>query len=106
MIQPRIGSTIVSTALPRIVTELSGEGYTWIAASYLLAAAAMTPLSGKICDSFGAKYAVFSGIFIFLLGSGLAGGSQTMNWLIATRAVQVRCLLSSKLPTTDRHDIA
>ncbi len=48
----------------------------------------MVPLAGKLSDQFGRKGFLLSGIALFLLGSGLAGASQTMDQLILFRAIQ------------------
>lgn len=84
-----LDNLIVTPALPRIASSLHGfDHYTWVVTAYLLAATAAIPLSGKLSDQFGRKGFLLSGIIVFLLGSGLAGASQTMNQLIIFRAIQ------------------
>ncbi|GHO85536.1 MFS transporter [Dictyobacter formicarum] len=84
-----LDNLIVTPAMPRIASSLHGFGsYTWVVAAYLLAATAVVPLAGKLSDQFGRKGFLLSGIVIFLLGSGLAGVSQTMDQLIFFRAIQ------------------
>src|SRR5260370_17331422 len=48
----------------------------------------MIRTGGKLSDQFGRKWFLTGGTVIFLAGSGLAGASQTMNELIAFRAMQ------------------
>src|SRR4029079_16751051 len=55
---------------------------------YLLASTASTPLYGKLGDLYGRKLLFQVAITIFLVGSVLAGLSQTMIALIAFRFVQ------------------
>jgi MFS family permease len=75
-----LDNLIVTPALPRIVSSLQGfDSYTWVVTAYLLAATAVVPLAGKLSDQFGRKGFLLSGIALFLLGSGLAGASQTME---------------------------
>ncbi len=89
MLLAALDQTIVSTALPRIATELNGlNKLSWVATAYLLTSAVTTPLYGKISDMFGRKRIFQFAILIFLLGSILCGASQTMNQLVIARALQ------------------
>jgi EmrB/QacA subfamily drug resistance transporter len=89
MLLAALDQTIVSTALPRIASDLHGlSKYSWVATSYLLTSAVATPLYGKISDMFGRKKILQSAIIIFLVGSALCGVSQTMNQLIFFRGLQ------------------
>jgi EmrB/QacA subfamily drug resistance transporter len=89
MLLAALDQTIVSTALPRIATELHGlNRLSWVATAYLLTSAITTPIYGKISDLFGRKKIFQSAIVIFLVGSVLCGISQSMGQLIAARALQ------------------
>jgi EmrB/QacA subfamily drug resistance transporter len=85
-----LSSTVVSTSLPRIVSDLGGtqSGYTWVVTSTLLALTVSTPIWGKLADLFDRKVLVQTGLGIFVVGSVLAGLSTSMAWLIACRAIQ------------------
>lgn len=85
-----LSSTIVSNALPRIVADLHGSqsGYTWVVVATLLTMTASTPIWGKLADQFDKKLLVQIGLSIFVIGSAIAGLSQSMGMLIAARAVQ------------------
>ena len=84
-----LDQTIVSTALKTIVIDLHGlNEYTWVVTAYLLTSTASTPLYGKISDLYGRRVVFQFAILTFLLGSLLAGLSQNMAQLIATRALQ------------------
>jgi EmrB/QacA subfamily drug resistance transporter len=89
MLLAALDQTIVSTALPTIVSDLGGlEHLSWVVTAYLLAATAATPLWGKLGDQYGRKRLFQTAIGIFLVGSALCGVAQSMPELIAFRAVQ------------------
>ncbi|MGZ6214508.1 MAG: MDR family MFS transporter, partial [Candidatus Limnocylindria bacterium] len=89
MLLSAIDQTIVGTAMPRIVADLNGvEHYSWVVTGYLIASTTCVPIFGKLSDIFGRKWLYMAGIAIFLLGSMLAGLSQSMAQLIAFRALQ------------------
>ncbi len=84
-----LDQTIVSTAMPRIVTDLGGfDRFTWITTAYLVASTTFVPIVGRLSDLYGRKSFFLGGIIIFLVGSVLAGSSQTMDQLIGFRALQ------------------
>ncbi|TMW72832.1 MDR family MFS transporter [Alteribacter natronophilus] len=81
--------TVISTAMPSITQDLGGlDLISWVFAIYLLTYAVMTPIFGKLADLFGRKKIFITGTILFLTGSALCGFSQTMEQLIAFRAVQ------------------
>ncbi len=89
MLLAALDQTIVSTALPTIVSDLGGlEHLSWVVTAYLLASTAATPLWGKLGDQYGRKRLFQIAIVIFLVGSALCGMAQDMAQLIAFRAVQ------------------
>jgi EmrB/QacA subfamily drug resistance transporter len=89
MLLAALDSTIVSTALPTIVSELGGlEHLAWVVTAYLLAQTIVTPIYGKLGDLYGRKIVLQSAIVLFLIGSALCGLSHTMTQLIAFRAIQ------------------
>ncbi|MEU8122028.1 MDR family MFS transporter [Spirillospora sp. NPDC049024] len=89
MLLAALDQTIVSTALPTIVSELGGLNHlSWVVTAYLLSATASTPLWGKLGDQYGRKRLFQASIVIFLIGSALCGLSQNMTGLIVFRALQ------------------
>ncbi|MFI1012745.1 DHA2 family efflux MFS transporter permease subunit [Streptomyces sp. NPDC020965] len=89
MLLAALDQTIVSTALPTIVSELGGlEHLSWVVTAYLLASTAATPLWGKLGDQYGRKKLFQTAIVIFLIGSALCGVAQNMPQLIGFRALQ------------------
>ncbi|AKJ13467.1 DSBA oxidoreductase [Streptomyces incarnatus] len=84
-----LDQTIVSTALPTIVSDLGGlEHLSWVVTAYLLASTAATPLWGKLGDQYGRKRLFQTAIVIFLIGSALCGMARNMPELIGFRALQ------------------
>lgn len=84
-----LGQTIVSTALPTIVTELGGlEHLTWVVIAYLLSSTVVAPIYGKLGDLYGRKIVLQAAIVIFLIGAGLSAFANSMNFLIFARTVQ------------------
>ncbi len=85
-----LSSTIVSNALPHIVSDLGGtqSSYTWVVTSTLLAMTASTPLWGKLADLYDKKLLIQTALLIFVTGSVLAGFSHGTGLLIAMRAIQ------------------
>ncbi|MEV5319093.1 MFS transporter [Streptomyces sp. NPDC052687] len=79
----------VATALPRIVGELHGlDRMSWAITAYLLTATVGLPVYGKLGDLLGRKGVFQFALAVFVAGSALAGRAQTMDQLIAFRAVQ------------------
>jgi EmrB/QacA subfamily drug resistance transporter len=89
LILAMLDQTVVSTALPRIVGDLGGVTHlSWVVTAYILASTITTPLYGKLGDQYGRKRWLIVAIVVFLIGSALSGLSQSMDQLIAFRAVQ------------------
>ncbi|WP_202805987.1 MFS transporter [Actinopolymorpha alba] len=85
-----LSSTVVSTALPRIVSELGGSqsAFTWVVTASLLSMTVSTPIWGKFADLFSRKLLVQVALIVFVVGSALAGLSQSTGPLIAFRVLQ------------------
>ncbi|MED1203309.1 MDR family MFS transporter [Heyndrickxia acidicola] len=84
-----IEGTIVSTAMPTIISDLRGiELMNWVFSIYLLTSAVTVPVFGKLADLFGRKHVFLIGTIVFLIGSALCGLAHTMEQLILFRAIQ------------------
>ncbi|MEU5718302.1 MFS transporter [Streptomyces sp. NPDC020403] len=85
-----LSSTVVSNALPEIISDLGGgqSAYTWVVTASLLAMTATTPLWGKLADLFSKKLLVQIALVIYVAGSVVAGLSTSSGMLIACRVVQ------------------
>ncbi|MEV4542435.1 MDR family MFS transporter [Micromonospora echinaurantiaca] len=85
-----LSGTVVSNALPRIITELGGgqSAYTWVVTAALLATTATTPIWGKLADLTNKKVLVQVALLIYVVSSVLAGLAQDTGQLIACRVLQ------------------
>jgi EmrB/QacA subfamily drug resistance transporter len=84
-----LDQTIIATALPTIGRELGDlEHLSWIVTVYLLTSTAVTPLYGKLSDSYGRRSIMLIGIVVFIIGSIACALAPTMVMLILARGLQ------------------
>jgi EmrB/QacA subfamily drug resistance transporter len=85
-----LDGTVINTALPNISTELSAttSELQWVVDSYILVLAGLLLLGGTMGDRFGRKRWMNIGLLLFVAGSVLGGFSNSIETLIAARAVQ------------------
>ncbi|MFI5889536.1 MDR family MFS transporter [Actinoplanes sp. NPDC051513] len=89
MLLAALDSTIVSTALPTIVSDLGGAGHlSWVVTAYLLAETISAALAGKFGDLFGRKFLFQLSAAIFVLGSFFCGLAHNMLTLVLMRGLQ------------------
>ncbi len=89
MMLAAMDSTIVSTAIPHIVSELGGfTKFSWVFSIYLLSQTVTIPLYGKLTDLFGRKKILIFGINVFLIGSAASAASWNIESLILFRGMQ------------------
>ena len=82
-------STVVSTAMPRVVASLGGLAiYSWVFSGFLLTSTVTMPLWGRLSDLLGRRRVFLGGLTIFLVGSALSGLAQDMTQLIVFRMLQ------------------
>jgi EmrB/QacA subfamily drug resistance transporter len=82
-------STVVATAMPTVIASLGGiRIYSWTFSAFLLTSTVSMPIWGRLADHLGRRPAYLIGLAVFLVGSALAGLSQSMGQLIAFRALQ------------------
>ena len=82
-------ATVVSTAMPTVVGHLGGlDQYSWVFSAYLLTSTASVPLWGRLSDLYGRRPVYLAAIALFVVGSMLAGISQSMLQLVIFRALQ------------------
>ena len=83
---------ITAVALPAIVVDLGSwtelRHASWIINAYLLVYVGTMPLAGRLADVWGVRRLFLGALVAFTLGSLLAGMAQTLDQLIAARAVQ------------------
>ncbi|KAI0856098.1 MFS general substrate transporter [Xylaria cubensis] len=89
-ISTSLESTIVPTALPTIVQTVGDIGgrYTWIGNAFFIASAVPQPSIGQLADVFGRRWPLIISTALFALGSGIAGGANNADMLIAGRTLQ------------------
>ncbi|MBW7909249.1 MAG: MFS transporter [Kiritimatiellae bacterium] len=89
MMLAAMDSTIVSTSIPEIVSELGGFAkFSWVFSAYLLAQTITISLYGKLADIYGRKKIMVVGVTIFLFGSAACASSWNIDSLIFFRVVQ------------------
>jgi len=110
---PFMGSA-VNIALPSIASEfhLSAIALSWVATSFLLAAAVFIVPFGRLADIYGRRKLFILGLFIFTLSCLAIGLSPSGTWLIIARVFQgigsailsgtAMAILSSVYPANER----
>lgn len=89
MLPAVLDQTILATALPTIAGDLGRlTDVSWIVTAYVVAAAATTPLWGKLGDRHGRKRMIEIALLLFLSASAACGLAQDVTVLIGARAVQ------------------
>ncbi|MFC5147592.1 MFS transporter [Streptomyces aureoversilis] len=87
-----LDQNIVSAVTVPIVRDLDPahgiDRVPWLISAFALASTAVLPLYGKLCDTHGARRVFLGAVAAFLAGSVLCGAAQSMEQLIAFRAVQ------------------
>ena len=89
MLPAVLDQTILATALPVVAGELGTvTDVTWIVTAYVVAAAASTPLWGKLGDRWGRKRLLEVALATFLGGSAACGLAPNLSALVAARTLQ------------------
>src|SRR5437588_3806164 len=89
MLPAVLDQTILATALPVIARSLGRvSDVSWVVSAYVVAAAATTPLWGKLGDRYGRKRLLEIALVWFVGASALCGAAQNIAQLVAFRAVQ------------------
>src|ERR671930_284459 len=85
-----LDNTVVNVALPTLERffKVDLHQIQWVVTGYMLAQAAVIPLSGWMGDRFGAKRLYLISISLFALGSALCAVAPTSTMLIAFRVLQ------------------
>src|SRR5215212_2453038 len=78
MFMAAVDQTLLATATPAIAAQLGGlRDTSWIAVGYLLAAATMTPVYGRLGDRVGRRNVLLAALAVFTAGSLACGFAQT-----------------------------
>src|SRR4051794_3032437 len=85
-----LDTTIVNVALDTLSKDLhtSLDGIQWVVTGYMLALAAVIPVTGWAAARFGAKRLYIISLILFTLGSALCGLAWSAESLIAARVLQ------------------
>jgi len=85
-----MGTTIVTMALPRIVSALgfSTTGLLWVVNLYGLIFGGLLLSGGRVGDILGRRRVLIFGLVLFSAASLLGGVAQDKVWLLAARAAQ------------------
>ncbi|HKA38947.1 MAG TPA: MFS transporter [Burkholderiales bacterium] len=89
MFMAAVDQTLLATATPAIAESLGGlRDTSWIMVAYLLAAAVIAPVYGRLGDSRGRRNMLLVAISVFALGSAACGLAQSLPQLVAGRVLQ------------------
>jgi EmrB/QacA subfamily drug resistance transporter len=89
MLPAVLDQTMLATGLPVIAGDLGRvTDVSWVVTAYVVAAAAATPLWGKLGDRLGRKGMLELALALFVAASALCGAAQDITQLILLRLVQ------------------
>ncbi|PVH93062.1 putative efflux pump antibiotic resistance protein [Periconia macrospinosa] len=89
MLLVAIDFNILVTAVPTIASDFQEyNNSAWLATGYLISLALVLPIYAKLGSIVGNGVMFNIATVLFILGSGLCGGSKSMKMLIASRIVQ------------------
>jgi MFS family permease len=82
--------TMLLPAIPEIMQDFSISYGTaaWIFSSYLIVAAVMTPIAGKISDLYGKKMILLVLLTMYAAGIAAGGFADNISFLLASRIIQ------------------
>jgi EmrB/QacA subfamily drug resistance transporter len=85
-----LDATIVNVALPTFgrVFESTLQSLQWIITGYMLASAAVIPVSGWLSDRYGSKRVYLTALVLFTAGSALCAAATTAPMLTFFRVLQ------------------
>ena len=89
MFMAAVDQTLLATATPVIAASLGGlRDTSWIAVAYLLAAATIVPVYGRLGDARGRRNMLLVALSVFAIGSLACGLAQSLPQLVAARVLQ------------------
>jgi MFS family permease len=82
--------TMLLPAIPEIIQDfnISYGTAAWIFSAYLIVAAVMTPVAGRLSDLYGKKKVLLILLTIYIAGLGAGGVADNISFLLATRIIQ------------------
>ena len=82
--------TMLLPAIPEIIQDfnISYGTAAWIFSAYLIVAAVMTPVAGRLSDLYGKKKVLLTLLAIYIAGLTAGGFADNITFLLATRIIQ------------------
>jgi MFS family permease len=82
--------TMLLPAIPEIIQDfnISYGTAAWIFSAYLIVAAVMTPVAGRLSDLYGKKKVLLILLTIYIAGLTAGGFADNISFLLATRIIQ------------------
>ncbi|HEX5905233.1 MAG TPA: MFS transporter, partial [Candidatus Nitrosocosmicus sp.] len=82
--------TMLLPAIPDIITEfnISYGTAAWIFSAYLIVAAVMTPIAGRLSDLYGKKKILLSMLGVYIVGLIVGGFADNIVLLLVSRIIQ------------------
>ena len=82
--------TMLLPAIPEIIQDfdISYGTAAWIFSAYLIVAAVMTPVAGRLSDLYGKKKVLLTLLAIYIAGLTAGGFADNISFLLATRIIQ------------------
>src|ERR687895_1358940 len=82
--------TMLLPAIPEIIQDFNIPYGTaaWIFSAYLIVAAVMTPIAGRLSDLYGKKKVLLILLTIYIAGLTAGGFADNISFLLATRLIQ------------------
>jgi EmrB/QacA subfamily drug resistance transporter len=86
----QVDASIAQLVLPNVERDFHASigAAAWVSIAYLLVAAAMLPVFGRLADMFGRKLLYCGGFLVFVTGSALCGLAPSLDTLIGARVLQ------------------
>ena len=82
------GIPAIQSDFSTLANPVSSSTMSWITSAFLIVGSAVSPLFGKLGDSYGKKRMFLAALVFYMAGVGIAGFSNSIYFLIAARAVQ------------------
>ena len=85
-----LDTSIVNIAIPKMMSAFAvgTEDAQWILTAYMLTMGVLQPITGYLCDSFGARKMYLLSLFMFIIGSALCGAAWSNDSMIVFRIFQ------------------
>ena len=82
--------TMIIPAIPDLIKDfhVSYSMSSWILTAYLITAAVMTPIAGKLSDIYGKKKVLLIIMIIYAIGVSVAGFATNIYFMLFARAIQ------------------